>query len=257
MKLLLLLCALAMPLIAGLSERGLFGPTHATLSDSYPTLLAAAGYTVSIWWLICALDLLLGLRQFWQRRASESLRLARPSIAVGFALSAAWMVAFPMQYFMLALAILWGALACLLHAALPLMRERGAWGFRAALNLHAGWLSLAVFLNTAQVIVAHQLFNVERMLPWSLLLWGLAALLLFLLNRLLRGHWAYVAALLWGLLGVQLQQSRSSLAGADVSAGVALGLAALLALQTLWLWWQGWRGRRQRRGGEITLVNLR
>lgn len=257
MKLLLLLSALAMPLMAWLSQRGLFGPDNATLSDRYPTLLVAAGYAFSIWAPIFVLDVLLALRQLWQRRASEDLRTARPALVAGFALCSAWMALFPMQRFGLALLTIWAAWACLFYAALRLLRESEGWLLRASVGLHAGWLTLAVLMNSAQWIVARQLLNTERMLPWSLLLWGAGALLLMLANRALRGHWAFVLALLWGLLGVQVKQSASALPGADLSAGIALLLAGLLLLQSLWLWWRDRRGRRARRGGEITLVNLR
>ncbi|QPF75884.1 hypothetical protein G8A07_25195 [Roseateles sp. DAIF2] len=260
MKLLLLLSALAMPLMAWLARQGLFGPDPAQLSDRFPTLLVAAGYAFSIWAPIFLLDLLLALHPFGrQRRAGEGWRQARPALVAGFALCAAWMALFPMQRFGLALLSCGAAWACVFYAALRLARsgEEESWLLRAGVGLHAGWLSLALLMNSAQWIVARQLLNTERMLPWSLLLWGAGALLLMLANRALRGHWAFVLALLWGLLGVQVKQSASALPGADLSAGIALLLAGLLLLQSLWLWWRDRRGRRARRGGEITLVNLR
>lgn len=258
MNLLPLLCALALPTIAWLAQRGLFGPDPGSLAERHPTLLAAGGYAFSIWALIFLLDVLAAGWIARQRQPSEALRGARPAIALGFALCAAWMVAFPLERFGLALALIWAAWASLLVAALRLARTGEAWGLRSALNLHLGWLSLAVFLNLAQVIVAQRWLDAARMLPWTLALWLGVALLLMLVNRALRGHWAYVAAVLWGLLGVQVRQSASALPGAEVSAGVALGLTGLFLLQTLWLWWRAWRSRRQRRSGMlITLVNLR
>lgn len=56
MRLLLLLCALAMPLVAWLSQTGAFGPDQAEISNRYPTLLVAAGYAFSVWGLIFLLD---------------------------------------------------------------------------------------------------------------------------------------------------------------------------------------------------------
>ena len=42
MRLLVLLSALAMPIVAWLSQAGVFGPDNGTVSDRYPTLLVAA-----------------------------------------------------------------------------------------------------------------------------------------------------------------------------------------------------------------------
>jgi hypothetical protein len=111
------------------------------------------------------------------------------------------------------------------HAWLPLPLP-------LSLSLHAGWLSLAAFLNLAQVIVAYDLAPVDRQLPWSLALFALAAALLLALNQRMRGNVAYAAAALWGLVAVYVKQSGHALAGADVAAWTALAIAALLAVQT-------------------------
>ena len=57
MRLLVLLAAIAMPVVAWLSNSGHFGPDNGTISDLYPTLLVAAGYAFAIWGLIFLLDL--------------------------------------------------------------------------------------------------------------------------------------------------------------------------------------------------------
>lgn len=57
MRLLVLLTAIAMPLVAWFSNNGTFGPDNGTMSDRYPTLLVAAGYAFAIWGLIFLLDL--------------------------------------------------------------------------------------------------------------------------------------------------------------------------------------------------------
>jgi hypothetical protein len=90
------------------------------------------------------------------------------------------------------------------------------------------------FVNTAQVAVAYQLLPTANMLPWSLILWAAAALLLWA-NARLRGHPGYAFAALWGLVGVAIGQAEGRLVGARVSAGVALLLTALLLAQTLYL----------------------
>ena len=101
--------------------------------------------------------------------------------------------------------------------------------------MHVGWLSPAIFLNTAQAIVAWRLLPISSMLSWSLVLYFTAAVLLFAVNVGLRGTIGYIAAVLWGLIGVYAAQSRLPLPGADKAAGVALLLAAAFAAQTVWL----------------------
>lgn len=241
MRILVLLMALAMPLVAWFSQRSAFGPTNGAISDRYPTLIVAAGYAFAIWGVIFLLDLAFGL---WQssarRRRVSALAQVRAPAALGFALTAAWMPVFSQQHFLLALAVIWTALAAMLLAALRLSRDpapesgQTLWAW-LPLSLHAGWLSLAAFLNTAQVIVAYRWLSTERMLPWSLVLFALAAMLLLGMNRAMRGNLAYAAAALWALAAVYVKQAASTLAGAQTAAWVALSLAVVLTLQTLWL----------------------
>ncbi|MEO7938878.1 MAG: hypothetical protein ABIR55_09660, partial [Burkholderiaceae bacterium] len=102
-------------------------------------------------------------------------------------------------------------------------------------SMHAGWLSLAAFLNLAQVIVAYKLASTTDMLPWSLVIFGLAAVMLLVVNMRMRGNIDYVIAALWALIAVYVKQSHSDLAGAQTAAWVALVIAAVLAVQTLML----------------------
>lgn len=241
MRLLVLLFSLAMPLVAWMSQRGMFGPDQGTISDRYPTLLVAAGYAFSIWGLIFALDVAYGA---WQatggRRRDDTLARIAPAAAAGFALTAAWMPLFSMGLFWLCVLVIFAALACtawcafvLSRDAAPVPRQR-LWAW-LPLSLHAGWLSLAAFLNLAQTIVAYRLLPTGDMLGWSLVLFVLAALVLLVLNQRMRGNFAYVAAALWGLAAVVVEQSQSPLQGAQVAAGMALMVAVVLVAQTAWL----------------------
>lgn len=231
MKFAVLAAALAMPAVAWFSQRGAFGPDNGAISNRYPTLLVAAGYAFAVWGLIFLLDVAFGI---WQVRAdSPALRRARPAAAIGFGLTAAWMPIFSQELFPLALLVIWGALGALLYAAVQLV-DAPLPG-RVPLAIHAGWLSLAAFLNTAQVIVAYALLPTDQMLPWSLALWGSAAAVLAWANHRLNGSFAYVGVALWGLAGVCVAQSRSDLPGAPVAAGVAAGIGALLVAQTVYL----------------------
>ena len=151
------------------------------------------------------------------------------------------MPVFSLQVFWLALLIIWAALACLAYAAVALSRDQAPspqqrWWAWAPLSLHAGWLSLAAFLNTAQVIVAYRLLPTGHMLGWSLVLFVAAGLVLLGLNARMRGNLGYVLAAVWGLAAVYVKQSQWELPGAWIAAWVALAIAALLVAQSLWLW---------------------
>ena len=154
---------------------------------------------------------------------------------------------FSYQQFWLSRLVIFAAMACLVWCAVLLSRDasprRGQWTWAwLPLSLHAGWLTLAAFLNLAQVIVAYGLLPTDAQLPWSLVLFAIAALALLVLNQRMRGNVVYVAAALWALAAVYARQSASDLAGADVAAWVAVGIAVVLAAQTLML-------RRRHPGG--------
>ncbi|MBD8873715.1 hypothetical protein [Rhodanobacter sp. DHB23] len=238
MKYLVALFALAMPVVAWLSNTGMFGPTNGAISDRYPTLIVAAGYAFAIWGPIFLLDLIYAIRQLFDRRPDERLRRIRPWTAAGFALTTTWMIVFTLQWFWLALVIIWASLACLLYAAWQVSHTahhaRSRWWQWLPLSLHAGWVSLAVFLNVAQVIVAFRLFPTTQMLPWTLVLFAFAAVLLLATSVRLRGNPWYALAAVWGLVGIFAKQHASTLAGAAVAAWVALGLAAVVVVTSLW-----------------------
>lgn len=253
MRWLVLALALAMPLVGWLSNTGVLGPTNGEISNRYPTLIVAAGYAFSIWGLIFLLDVVFGIAQARVHHAGTRLLRIRVLTAVGFALTSLWMVVFTLQWFWLALAIIWASLWCLLGAAWLASQtrhhRRGPWWQWLPLSLHAGWVSLAVFLNVAQVVVAFRLLSVEQMLPWTLVLFALAGVLLLVMVVKLRGNPWYTLAAIWGLLGVHAKQQASALAGAETAASVALVLAVLVALAAIAAAALGWREARLRRAG--------
>lgn len=240
-RLLVLLAAIAMPLVAWLTNTGTFGPDNGTMSDRYPTLLVAAGYAFAIWGLIFLLDLAYAAWQLTgERKQDPTLSHIAPWAAAGFALTTIWMPLFAMSQFWLCLLVIFGAAFCLIRCAMILSHDHtpqeGQWMWAwLPLSLHAGWLSLAAFLNLAQVIVAYKLASTTDMLPWSLAIFGLAALMLLMVNLRMRGNIDYVIAALWALIAVYVKQSDSGLAGSQTAAWVALAIAAVLVLQTAML----------------------
>jgi hypothetical protein len=239
MRVLVLLFAVLMPLVAWMDNAGMFGPSNGEISDRYPTLLVAAGYAFSIWGLIFLLDLVYAVSQATgARRRDRALTLAAMPAAAGFLLTTAWMPMFSLGLFWACLAVIFGALACTAAAAIRVTRhgsaERERWA-RIALPMHAGWLALAAFLNLAQVIVANRLLPTDRMLAWSLPLLIAAGVTLWLLNRAMHGNFALLGAALWGLAAVAVKQWPAPLPGGQVMAVAALALAVLLVAQTVLL----------------------
>ncbi len=241
MRLLVLLFSIAMPVVAWFSQRGVFGPDNGTVSGQYPTLLVAAGYAFAIWGLIFVFDLVHGVWQATgERRNDATLSRIAPSTAGGFALTALWMPLFSMGQFWACLLVIFAALACVARSAIVLshdpqqLRRQWLWAW-TPLSVHAGWLSLAAFLNLAQVIVAYRLLPTQSMLGWSLVLFVAAAIVLLLLNRRMRGNVDYTAAAVWGLIGVYVQQAGWDVPGANVAAWVALMIALVLVAQTMML----------------------
>ena len=241
MRLLVLLAAVAMPVIAWLTNNGTFGPDNGTMSDRYPTLLVASGYAFAIWGLIFLLDLVYaGWQLTGQRRSDDTLARIAPWAFAGFALTTAWMPLFSMGQFWLCLAVIVAATVCMTRCAMILSHDRtpqeGQWLWAwAPLSLHAGWLTLASFLNLAQVIVAFKLMPTDDMTVWSLVLLAIAAALLLWMNQRMRGNIDYTLAALWGLVAVYVKQSSSGLTGGETVAWAALVIAVLMAAQTTWL----------------------
>lgn len=242
-----ILSALALPVIAFLNMRGVFGPDNGAVSHRYPTLLVAADYAFSIWSVIFLLDLAFVAWQWRQPSDDAPLNRVRRYAFLGFGCSAIWMIVFSQQHFWLALAIIWMALGAMVMASLISVRAPAASAAghrlaRWAMAMHAGWLSLAAFLNTAQVIVAHQLLPTDAMLAWSAVLWLAAAVLVLAINRRLGAAPAYWLPVLWGLAAVVVKQSRGDLPGAQASALIAAVMAVLVVVQVVQLW------QRERQG---------
>ena len=241
MRLLVLLAAIAMPVVAWFSNQGTFGPDQAEISSRYPLLVQPAGYAFSIWSLIFLLDVVYALRQATGVRKRDRL-LARiaPATALGFACTAVWMPVYSQEWLWLCVLLIFIALGTLLWAAWTAYRGNADLWTRTALGLHAGWLSIAAILNLAQALLGEGVLPADNQLGWSFGLLVVAAGLAFAANAALRGAFSYALAAAWGFVGVTVALARGDEAP---SAGwTALALAIVLVVQTVWLRRRG-RGR--------------
>ena len=251
MRLLVLLFAIAMPVVAYFSNTGAFGPDSATISAMYPIVLLPAGYAFMIWGLIFLLDLAFAI---WAltgiRKNDPTVNRVVPWAAAGFAMTAVWMPLYSMSQLWPCVLVIFAGMACMVRCALILSRDstpqhgQWMWGW-LPLSLHAGWMSLAAFLNIGQAIVAGHLLSTTDQLPWALVLLAAATITLLPLNQRMRGNIDYVLPAIWGLVAVYVEQSDGGMRGAQTAAWAALLVAALLAVQTAIL-------RRKYPGGLLT-----
>lgn len=234
MRLLVLLAAIAMPVVAWFSNQGVFGPDQAEISSRYPLLVQPAGYAFSIWSLIFLLDIVYALRQATgARRRDRLLGRIAPAIALGFACTTLWMPVYSQEWLWLCVLLIFVALGTLLWAAWVAHRGGADLWTRTALGLHAGWLSVAAVLNLGQALLGEGMLPTEGQLGWSFGLLAVVAILVFAANHTLRGAFSYAAAAAWGFVGVTVALANS---GREAVAGwVSLALAVALLAHTAWL----------------------
>ena len=241
-RLLVLLLAIAMPVVSWMSQAGMFGGDIGSVSNRYPSLIVAAGYAFSIWGLIFALSIAFGVYQLLPSRRSDRwiARLRWPAAAV-FALTSAWMIVFPQELFWLALLVILGSLAGLLVLVFriaPAPRRLSTLErvvVRVTFLIFCAWVALASALNIAQTLLAYDRNPGVSQVVWSVALLVLAAVLLLFINRRVQGDIFFTATAWWALAGIYVKQSASHADGAHVTAWTAVVIALVLLVHTLWL----------------------
>ncbi len=209
-----LLLALAQPVVAGLANTGFTGESIGIVSNRYPTYVVPAGYAFMIWNLIFALSLGYGI---WQalpaQRENALLRRIGWWTALALAATSLWTLVFQRSLFGLSLVVMAGLLIALIVVAVRLARH--ARGFTLAeqglvhmnFSLFLGWITVATVANLGQVLTAYE---------WSgwgaqAETWGIVALLAAgivasAVTVALKGNLPYALAVMWGLLGVAVNQ---------------------------------------------------
>lgn len=217
-----------------------------------PTPLEPAGYAFIIWSAIFGGSLAYAVLQAGPgARADPLYRAIGWRTAVGFSASIGWLAAArfgPLWATVPLIMIMWTALTSafvmarritLVAGAAPSQRQARALVL-LPLALYAGWLSVAIFANSAEVLRAYGVGIFERApVPWSI-----AALLIAAAvgaGLLARTHYSlgYAAAVEWALVGIAVANVSRGIS--IVVASIATILAVLLAVVTL-------AGRRAARG---------
>ncbi len=196
-----------------------------------------AGYAFGIWFLIFALALGYAVRQALPSEATRMLYRRVGWLTAGlFLTSTLWMLlaqAVGDGWHLVAVIVgMWAlALTAWLRALSTEATAAADRVVRVMLGLYAGWLTLAVALNTTSVA---RLVLTDRPDPtdWALLTLLPAGAAAIMLAGLSGGQRWYLAAVLWGLAGIVVANLTPS--GNPTVIGVAMALGAAL-LAVAWL----------------------
>jgi hypothetical protein len=199
-----------------------------------------AGYAFSIWGLIFLLSLIYAVVQVLPsaRQAPVYQNIATASWLL-FALSTTWMLIAQFDGPTAALAVV---IVIMLALALSILARVAAAGggpgrllLMALFGLYAGWLSLAAFLNLSSLLRETGLAPLG-LADWQYAIGVLIAGGILVALMLLRTHgqlW-YLAAAVWGLVAVVVQNMQAGTpetyvaAAAAALSGVLIGLTAIL-----------------------------
>lgn len=213
------------------------GKTTASISDSYPTLIAPAGYVFSIWGIIYALLLVFTV---FQALPSQKDKPFLSQIGYFFLLSslanAVWL--FLWHYGQIALSILpmFLLLASLILIYFRLQIGRSSVTMSEKLSVHVpfsvylGWITVAPIANVAAAAVSLDLNGLGLgEVAWTVLV-IIIALIITLGVIATRRDVAYSLVIIWALVGIVVKQNdkQSIVLSAGISAVVVL--VALVAV---------------------------
>ena len=212
-----------------------------------PTPLEPAGYAFVIWGLIFGGSLVYGVMQALPRIGGAPVhRAVGWRIATGFAASVAWLVCArfgPLWATVPLIFLMWGTLASALVTTAHLARDPAAMSpaprprklaqvLLATLGLYAGWLSVAIVANTAEVLRAYGFgFPGAPIMVWSIAALLAAAAGVFVVLARSGYSLAYAAAVDWALIGIAVANVTRGLS--TVVAALAVLLAVVVAVVAL------------------------
>lgn len=224
----------------GLGVTGDYGADGPLLVDSdgvgSTSLINPAGYAFFIWGLIYLSGLVFAAHQARPSRAADAVlrRVGWPA-AVAYLGQGLWARAAALESVLplvgVVVATSAAAVLALAWSGSDVAPDRdAAWRLRAPLALHAGWLTLATILTTTDTLLAR---GVDRLVlgpvAWSVVLVVAAGAIAATTTLRLHASPAYPAAVVWGLVGVVVDQ----LTGTPVVAvSAALAAAAVAAAGT-------------------------
>ncbi|MHA6795860.1 hypothetical protein ACVGVM_20435 [Pseudonocardia bannensis] len=211
--------AVAQAVVSGLGGGGALGEPVGAVANSYPTPILAAGWTFSIWGLIYAGFLVYAVFQLLPgQRGRQVHRRTGWWLAVAAVLNPMWIVAFSARLLPLAQLVIIGLLVSLAVVFGRLSREPAAAPleravFRVPVALYTGWVSVATVLGFATT-------GAWVGLPGDGALAAAAAVAVLLATAAIVS-WVvgtgtsvvgYAAAVVWGFVGIALNEPPTAVA---------------------------------------------
>lgn len=211
------------------------GLSTGAVSNSFPNLVAPAGYVFSIWGLIYLLLAVFVVYQLLPaQRGNRRLDRLGYLFVVSCVFNIAWLFAWHYLQLPLSLLLMLGLLGTLILAyeRLEIGQQGAPLGERLAVQLpfsvYLGWITVATVANTSVVLL-----DLGVRAGWTAPFWALVAIAaatligLTVLRR--RGDLAYALVLVWAFVGIAVRQWGSE----ALLVLSALAAAAYLAVQAV------------------------
>jgi hypothetical protein len=218
------------------------GRTTASVSDSYPTLIAPAGYVFSIWGVIYALLLVFTV---FQALPSEDDKSFLRQVGFFFLLSSlaniSWLFLWHYDQVVLSVLPMFVLLISLILIYLRLKIGKSGASTKEKFCVHVpfsvylGWITVASIANVAAAAVSLDLDGLGLgEVTWTVLV-IIIALIITLGVIVTRKDIAYSLVLVWALVGIVVKQSayQSIVLTAGVSAVVILMVLVAVGLRSL------------------------
>jgi len=213
------------------------GKTTASISDSYPTLIAPAGYVFSIWGLIYVLLLIFTVFQALpSQRGKPFLRRIGAFFLLSSIANVSWL--FLWHYGQIALSVLPMFVLLisliLIYVRLQIGKSDASamekLGVRLPFSVYLGWITVASIANVAAAAVSLDLNGLGLgEVNWTVLV-IIIALFITLGVIVTRKDIAYSLVLVWALVGIVVKQSDYPSIVLTAEASVAVVLVTLVAV---------------------------
>lgn len=208
---------------------GINGRLTGAISDEFPVYFTPAGYVFSIWGVIYVGLIVYAVFQALPRqRANPLLRRIAPWFIAGCLANTGWILLWHYDQIPASLALMVLLLFSLIVIYLILdtgrvpAPSRQRWFVQLPFSIYLGWITVATVAN-ATVVLYDLSWNgwglAEEL--WAVIVIGAAALIAGVLS-LRHGDIAYVAVIVWSLVGIIVGQGARSLPVAIMAGAMAV-----------------------------------
>jgi hypothetical protein len=219
---------------------GLNGISTGAVSDLYPTLIAPAGITFSIWGVIYIILLLFTIYQALpSNRDAAFQRKVSYLFVLSCAVNVVWLFLWHYGQIVLSVVLMFLLLASLISIYLRLgigkaeVPSRERWFVHLPFSVYLGWITVASIANVAAALVSQGydgLFLGE--ITWTVLV-IVVALIITLLVITTRKDIGYSAVIVWALLGIIIKQTGVQAIVTAAGASIVIIVVALAAVRLM------------------------